>query len=85
MVTHITYLLGSIECDIANEWMLKAMKSSVSETPSVMRLFVVDCKNNHDITFLDVLILPFIAAKSEEVRIGTDEDINVITYIKSIQ
>ena len=85
MVTHITYLLGRIECDIANEWMMKAMKSSVSETPSVMRLFVVDCKNNHDITFLDVLILPFIAAKSEEVRIGTDEDINVITYIKSIQ
>ena len=85
MVTHITYLLGSIECDIANERMMKAMKSSVSETPSVMRLFVVDCKNNQDITFLNVPILPFIAAKSEGVWIGIDEDISVITYIKSIQ
>ena len=85
MVTHITYLLGSVECDIANERMMKAMKSSVSETPSVMRLFVVDCKNNHDITFLNVPILPSIAVKSEGVWIGINEDISVITYIKSIQ
>ena len=86
MVTYITYPLGSVECDIANERMMKAMKSAVSETPSVMRLFVVDCKHKRDITFLNVVpILPFIAVKSEGVWTGVNEDISVITYIKSIQ